>query len=158
MKMNTLGSLWLLVFGLLYLSSHASELSEKKDPWLGWHRPVDANVFATTMGNNHDSVLFVEPELEYPYHLIVSHTPKFAHLWRAKKFSWSSEDWELVSDQYKIGNFYEYDDGVKVDGTYYIYEGGKVFTYSGPLEDSSGKWKVTGSFPHKQCDDIGILL
>jgi hypothetical protein len=157
MKTNTLGSLWLLVFGLLYLSSHASELSEKKDPWLGWHRPVDANVFATTRGNNHDSVLFVEPELEYPYHLIVSHTPKFAHLWRSKKFSWSSEDWELVSDQYKIGNFYEYDDGVKVDGTYYIYEGGKVFTYSGPLEDSNGKWKVTGSFPHKQCDDIGIF-
>jgi hypothetical protein len=72
MKTNTLGSLWLSVFGLLYLSSHASELSEKKDPWLGWHRPVDSNVFATTMGNNHDSVLFVEPELEYPYHLIVS--------------------------------------------------------------------------------------
>ena len=112
MKTNTLGSLWLLVFGFLYLSSHASELSEKKDPWLGWYRPVDANVFATTMGNNHDSVLFVETELEYPYHLIVSHTPKFAHLWRSKKFSWSSEDWELVSDQYKIGNFYEYDDCV----------------------------------------------
>jgi hypothetical protein len=89
--------------------------------------------------------------------LIVSHTPKFAHLWRSKKFSWSSEDWELVSDQYKIGNFYEYDDGLKVDGTYYIYEGGKVFTYSGPLEDSSGKWKVTGSFPYKQCDDIGMF-
>ena len=157
MKTYTLGSLWLSVFGLLYFSSHASERSEKKDPWLGWHRPVNANVFATTMGNNHDSVLFVEPELEYPYYLIVSHTPKFAHLWRSKKFSWSSEDWELVSDQYKIGNFYEYDDGVKVDGTYYIYEGGKVFTYSGPLEDSNGKWKVTGSFPHKQCDDIGIF-
>ena len=44
-----------------------------------------------------------------------------------------------------------------MDGTYYIYEGGKVFTYSGPLEDSSGKWKVTGSFPHKQCDDIGMF-
>jgi len=73
--MNMLCSLRLLVFGSLYLSSHASERSEKKDPWLGWHRPVDANVFATTMGNNHDSVLFVEPELEYPYHLIVSHTP-----------------------------------------------------------------------------------
>jgi hypothetical protein len=86
MKTNTLGSLWLLVFGFLYLSSHASELSEKKDPWLGWHRSVDANVFATTMGNNHDSVLFVEPELEYPYYLIVSHTPKFAHLWQGKVF------------------------------------------------------------------------
>ena len=41
--------------------------------------------------------------------------------------------------------------------TYYIYEGGKVFTYSGPLEKSSGKWKVSGSFPHKKCDDIGIF-
>jgi len=151
MKMNMLCSLWFLVFGSLYLSSHASELSEKKDPWLGWHRPVNANVFATTMGNNHDSVLFVEPELEYPYHLIVSHTPKFAHLWRTKKFSWNSEDWELVSDQYKIGNFYEYDDGVKVDGTYYIYEGGKVFTYSGPLEDSSGQLQMA-SYPGLHLD------
>ena len=52
-----------------------------------------------------------------------------------------------MSDQYKIGNFYEYDDGVKVDGTYYVYEGGKVFTYSGPLEDSSGKWKGVEPFP-----------
>ena len=128
----------------------------KRGPWLGWHRPVDANVFATTMGNNHDSVLFVEPELKYPYHLIVSHTPNLLICGEPRNSHGVVKDWELVSDQYKIGNFYEYDDGVKVDGTYYIYEGGKVFTYSGPLEDSNGKWKVTGSFPHKECDDIGF--
>ena len=123
---------------------------------LDWKRPVDNPVFTSTFGNNHDSVLFVEPELEYPYHLIISHTPEAAHLWRAKTFSWSSDDWELVSDQYKIGNHYEYDDGVKVDGTYYLYEEGIVYTYSGPLEEASGKWKAAGTFPHKQCDDIGI--
>ena len=83
--MITLWSFWLLVFGLLYPYSDASEPSEKKDPWLGWHRPVDANVFTFTKGNNHDSILFVEPELEYPYHLIISHNPQFAHLWRSKK-------------------------------------------------------------------------
>ena len=110
-------------------------LSEKehdlKDPWVGWHRPVDANAFVTTKGNNHDSVLFVEPELEYPYHLIISHTPQFAHLWRSK-FSWSSSDWELVSDKYKIGNHYEYDDGLKVDGTYACNEAGKVHFFRPP--------------------------
>ena len=92
-------------------------------------------------------MLFVDPELEYPYHLIISHTPEAAHLWRAKKFSWSSADWELVSDQYMIGKHYEYDDGVKVDGTYYLYEEGIVYTFSGPLEEASGKWKAAGTFP-----------
>jgi len=128
-----------------------------KDPWLSWERPMDDNTFITSKGNNHDSVLFVDHELEYPYHLIISHTPKAAHLWRAKKFSPKSDGWELVSDQYKIGNHYEYDDGVKVDGTYYIYEEGIVYTFKGALEDASGKWKKAGTFPHKQCDDVGIF-
>jgi len=102
-------------------------------------------VFTTTPGNNHDSILFVEPELEYPYHLIVSHTPAAAHLWRTKTFSWSGADWELVTDQYKIVNHYEYDDGVKVGGTYYIYEQGIVYTFTGPLEEASGKWEKADS-------------
>ena len=137
----------------------ASEAAKKQtssfDP-LDWKRPVDNPAFTTTHGNNHDSVLFVDPELEYPYHLIISHTEEAAHLWRAKKFSWSSADWELVSDQYIIGKHYEYDDGVKVDGTYYLYEEGIVYTFTGPLEEASGKWKAAGTFPFKQCDDIGI--
>ncbi len=148
---------WLFVMGSVSFGVYGKKDSTVKDPWVGWHRPVDDNVFTSTKGNNHDSVLFVEPEQDYPYYLIISHTPQYAHLWRSKKFSWSSADWELVTDQYKIGNFYEYDDGVKVDGVYYIYEGGKVYTYSGPLEKSSGKWTVSGSFPHKKCDDIGIF-
>ncbi len=147
---------WILFAVFYAVPIQAGESKMKKDPWVGWHRPVDANVFEATKGNNHDSILFVEPELEYPYHLIISHTPEFAHLWRTKKFSWSSQDWELISGEYKIGNHYEYDDGVKVDGTYYIYEEGEVFTYSGRLEDSNGEWKISGSFPHGQCDDIGI--
>ncbi|MEJ1992395.1 MAG: LacI family DNA-binding transcriptional regulator, partial [Maritimibacter sp.] len=108
---------------------------------------------------NHTAQLIwsVAEELRHtPYHLIISHTEEAAHLWRAKKFSWSSADWELVSDQYIIGKHYEYDDGVKVDGTYYLYEEGIVYTFSGPLEEASGKWKAAGTFPFKQCDDIGI--
>ena len=140
---------------------NASEAIRKQasrfDP-LDWKRPVDNPVFTTTHGNNHDSVLFVDPELEYPYHLIISHTPEAAHLWRTKTFSWSSADWEPVSDQYVIGKHYEYDDGVKVDGTYYLYEEGIVFTFSGPLEEASGKWKAAGTFPHKECNDIGIYV
>ncbi len=60
-------------------SFEASEAAKKEtttfDP-LDWKRPVDNPVFTTTFGNNHDSVLFVDPELEYPYHLIISHTAK----------------------------------------------------------------------------------
>lgn len=40
--------------------------------------------------------------------MIVSHETSAAYLWRAKTFSWSSEDWELVSDDYQIGGCYEY--------------------------------------------------
>lgn len=134
----------------------AGETPEAKDPWTDWYRPVDVNAFITTKGNNHDSILFVEPDLEYPYHLIISHTKQAAHLWRAKKFSWKSDDWELVSDQYKIGKHYEYDDGVKVDDTYYVYEEGVVYTFTGPLEEASGKWKAAGTFPREQCDDAGV--
>jgi arylsulfatase A-like enzyme len=142
---------------------HASEATKPQaqgstsdfDP-LDWRRPVDNPVFTSAFGNNHDSILFVEPEQEYPYHLIISHTKEAAQLWRAKKFSWSSADWELVSDHYQIGEHYEYDDGVKVDGTWYIYEEGIVYTYSGPLEDASGKWQAAGTFPHQQCDDVGV--
>lgn len=143
------------VFSILWVCQ--SNCFGSDDPWVQWHRPVDNPVFTTKMGNNHDSILFVEPELKYPYHLIVSHTPRSAHLWRAKTFSWSSDDWELVSDQYQIGNFYEYDDGVRVDGTYYIYEEGKVFTFSGPLGNASGKWVEAGTFPKDQCDDLGVF-
>jgi len=129
---------------------------EPDSPWLKWERPADNPVFSTTMGNNHDSVLFIEQGREFPYYLIVSHTPKAAHLWRAKSFSWDSKNWELVSDNYQIGGHYEYDDGVKVGDTYYIYEAGKVYTYTGNLEESSGQWKQSGTFPAKACDDIGV--
>ncbi len=136
--------------------SHGGEAPKTPDPWTEWYRPVDNPVFVTTKGNNHDSILFVEPDLEYPCHLIISHTPKAAHLWRTKTFSWNSADWELVSDRYRIGNHYEYDDGVKVDGTYYVYEAGRVYTHRGPLEEAGGNWQVAGSFPRKQCDDVGV--
>jgi hypothetical protein len=129
---------------------------EPGEEWTEWYRPVENPVFTTTMGNNHDPILFVEPELEYSYHLIISHTPEAAHLWRARTFSWSSSDWELVSSQYEIGGHYEYDDGVKVDDTYYIYEAGKVYTFSGPLELASGNWTRSGTFP-EGTDDVGVF-
>lgn len=146
---------------VLFFASLVAVMAQPKsaDPdskWLKWIRPVDNPVFSTTMGNNHDSVLFVDPELNYPYHLIVSHVPDAAHLWRSKTFSWNSADWELVDRNYKIGGHYEYDDGVKVDGTYYLYEAGNVYTFKGPLEEASGKWKLAGHFPAKECDDMGV--
>ncbi|BCX49057.1 hypothetical protein HAHE_29650 [Haloferula helveola] len=125
--------------------------------WAEWYRPVDQPVFSTTHGNNHDAVIFFEPELEYPYHLIVSHETSGAYLWRATSFSWDSADWELVADPYVIAGHYEYDDAVKVDGTYYLYESGKVYTYSGDLAASSGNWTQSGTFPSGQCDDIGVF-
>ena len=123
---------------------------------MGWHRPVDQPVFTYEHGNNHDCVLFVEPEQEYRFYLIVSHQTSGADLWRAKEFSWNSDNWELVDGDYQIAGHYEYDDGVKVDGTYYICEAGKVYTYSGSLEDASGKWKQAGTFPKRECDDVGV--
>ena len=151
----------LLILGLAFILFAAS-LSCSSDgagddlDWTDWYRPVDNPVFTASHGNNHDSILFIEPDLEYPYHLIISHTPAAAHLWRARRFSWDSSDWELVSDEYIIGDHYEYDDGVKVDGTYYIYEDGKVYTYSGPLEEGGSRWEQAGTFPFEICDDIGV--
>ena len=122
-----------------------------------WFRPVDSPVFSTVHGNNHDPILFHDPDAAYPYHLIISHQSSGAFLWRTKTFSWSSEDWELVSDSYQIARHYEFDDGVKVGDTYYIYEDGFVYTYSGDLAESSGKWSRAGTFPKNACDDIGVF-
>ncbi len=129
---------------------------EKSATWTDWYRPVDNPVFTAEHGNNHDCIFFVEPDLQYPYHLIVSHQSSGADLWRTKEFSWSSDDWELVSGDYDIAPHYEFDDGVKVDGTYYIFEAGNVYTYSGPLEEADGEWKRAGSFPADRCDDMGV--
>lgn len=150
----------LIALCLASLTACAADLppsASPDSPWLDWVRPADNPVFSTTMGNNHDSVLFTDVEGDYPYYLIISHTPAAAHLWRAKSFSWQSSDWELVTDDYQIGRHYEYDDGVKVGDTYYLYEEGKVYTYSGDLAASSGQWKESGSFPVQQCDDIGVF-
>ncbi len=152
----TVAVVGLIAVAALLLHGRAPAMPPSGLDWADWHRPADNPVFTADHGNNHDSILFVEPELEYPYHLIVSHEPSGADLWRTKELSWSSEGWELVSDQYKIGGHYEYDDGVKVDGTYYLYEGGNVYTYSGPLEEASGSWEKAGGFPAARCGDMGV--
>jgi len=124
--------------------------------WTQWYRPVDQPVFATNE-NHHDAVIFYEPDATYPYHLIVSHETTNALLYRAQNFSWDSSNWELVEGNYQIDGHYEYDDGVKVNGTYYIFEGGKVYTYTGDLANSSGQWIDAGDFPVEQCDDVGVF-
>jgi len=53
---------------VLFFASLVAVMAQPKsaDPdskWLKWIRPVDNPVFSTTMGNNHDSVLFVDHEL-----------------------------------------------------------------------------------------------
>lgn len=132
------------------------EKSSGKEFPLSWYRPVDQPVFTNQYGNNHDAIIFREEGGEYPYYLIISHEKSAAHLWRAKEFTWSSEDWELVSDQYIIDNYYEFDDGVKVGDRYFIYEGGNVYTFSGNLEDGNNRWEKSGSFPVEKCDDVGV--
>jgi hypothetical protein len=125
--------------------------------WADWYRPVENPVFTTEHGNNHDPILFVDQRLEYPYHLIVSHRGDGTDLWRASDFSWSSADWELLDDDYDIDNRYEYDDGVKVDGTYYLFEGGRVYTYDGSLEEADGQWRNAGTFPSDEAADVGVF-
>lgn len=153
-----------LIFEILSFSGLRTYAQEPDDKWVQWHRPVDNPVFTTSYGNNHDAVLFVDTTLEYFYHLIISgrrrpasQRPMTAYLWRTKEFSWSSHDWELVSGHYDIGGYYEYDDGVKVDGKYYIYEGGDVFTFEGSLEDADGNWEKEGTFPVDRIDDVGVF-
>jgi hypothetical protein len=153
----------LLVFGLSL--SHPLNCLSQND-YAKWERPVDNPVFTASYGNNHDAVLFVDHTLEYPYHMIVSGwgcgnqrpgNKELAYLWRTKNFSWSGFDWELVSSHYEIGCQYEYDDGVKVNGKYYLYENGIVYTFEGPLEKAAGKWKKEGTFPKNICDDVGVF-
>ena len=121
-----------------------------------WKRPTADPVFDVSRGNNHDAILFCEEESEYPYYLFISHEREHAYLWRAKEWSCSSEGWELVSENYQIGGFYGYDDGVKVGNTYYVYESGTVFTFTGDLAESSGKWNRAGKWPTSLCEDVGV--
>ncbi|MCH7225126.1 hypothetical protein [Haloferula sp. A504] len=126
--------------------------------WTQWYRPVDQPVFSTTDGNNHDAVIFHEPTgSTYKYYLIVSHEPSNAFLWGTNTFSWNSADWTLIEGNYQINGQYEYDDGVKVGDTYYLFEAGKVLTYTGDLVNSSGNWTQAGTFPSGTCDDIGVF-
>jgi len=157
---------FITVFGIAALSVLLNINCFSQEIWDKWHRPVENPVFTINHSNNHDAVLFVEPGEEYPYHLIVSGwgctsdregLPEAAYLWRARKFSWTSRDWELVTDDFQIGCHYEYDDGVKVDGKYYIFEQGVVYTYEGDLDDAAGKWIPEGEFPMDLCDDVGVF-
>jgi len=131
--------------------------------WTEWYRPVDSPVFSISHGNNHDPIIFYEPTGSiYKYYLIISHETSNAFLWGANSFSWDSADWTLIEGEYQIDPQYEFDDGVKVNGTYYIYEEGKVFTYTGDLAISSGNWTQAGTFPkgpasNPTCDDIGVF-
>lgn len=146
----------LLFFYLLVACSPSSNQSLGDVDLLDWYRPIDQPIFTDEYGNNHDPILFYDETMEYPYYLIISHEKTAAHLWRAKEWSVQGKDWELVSDQYQIGGHYEYDDGLKIDGMYYLYEAGKVYTFTGALEDGSGQWEESGSFPVEECDDIGV--
>lgn len=146
-----------IVFSCVTKRKNVQEDIDPVSKMLNWYRPVNQPVFSKDHGNNHDPVLFIDHQLDYPYQMIISHTESAAFLWKAHEFSWNSADWKLVSDEYVIGDHYEYDDGLKVNGTYYIYENGIVYTYSGSLESGNGQWKKSGSFPVDQCDDIGVF-
>ena len=57
-------------FFLLLFSCSKTKLELTK--WGNWYRPVDNSVFTFNHGNNHDPIIFVDSNLEYPYHLLVS--------------------------------------------------------------------------------------
>ncbi len=153
-----------LLFSLAFacITAATDAASESLD-WTQWSRPVDQPVFTSSYGNNHDAILFAEHDLEYPYQMIISDSKDQAYLWRSKTFSWSSANWELDPDpdpdpNYQIHTHPEYDDGVNVDGTYYIYEGGYVFTYAGALSEANGHWDLAGTFPNEPTDDVGVYF
>lgn len=154
-----------IIGGLLFISLGCTDKNRELKLWGNWYRPLDNPAFTINHGNNHDPMIFVDSTLEYPYHLIISgwgctsenNNKPQTYLWRSKSFSLSSDDWELVSDDYKISCYYEHDDGIKVGNKYYVYEEGEVFTYEGPLEEASGKWKSEGTFPKHLGDDVGVF-
>ncbi len=131
--------------------------------WTEWYRPVDSPVFSISDGNNHDPIIFYEPTgSTYKYYLIISHEASNAFLWGTNSFSSDSADWTLIEGNYQIDPQYEFDDAVKVGGNYYLYEEGKVFTYTGDLVNSSGNWTLAGTTPkgpasNPTCDDIGVF-
>lgn len=158
--------LFIIQLNLISIPSFSEELplfpkaSEKFQPnQIQWINPpgVGNPVFTSNHGNNHDPILFVDTDQEYPYHLLISHEKGGAHLWKTKSYSWTHSHWQLVSNKYVIDpRRYEFDDGIKVKNTYYVYEGGIVYTYSGSLSKGNGKWEKGGHFPDYQCNDLGV--
>jgi hypothetical protein len=144
----------MMVAGLAALAC-MSAATQAQD-WLSWYRPVDQPVFTTQHGNNHDAIFFYEPESVYKYKLIISNEASGGDFWRAKNWSIDSADWELVNDDYDIAGKYEYDDGVKVNGKYYIYEGGRVYTTTSGLDPADGNWNNEGSWSGLGLDDVGV--
>lgn len=153
-----------IILGLGIVIALWSCSENEQQTWGYWQRSSDHPEFITTLGNNHDAILLVEEGKEYPYHMIVSgwdckkldsDSPK-TFLWRAKSFGFTSESWELVDSSFAIDCQYEYDDAVVVNDTYYVYENGLVYTFSGNIDTSSTHWKQDGTFPYESCDDIGI--
>src|SRR5690606_1941935 len=96
-RLNICCKIVCIVF-LLIACDQNSQKNLRDPDQSSWYRPAEQPVFTADMGNNHDPVFFVDYDLEYPYHLIISHEKSAAHLWRTKSFSWDSKDWELVSD------------------------------------------------------------
>jgi len=137
-------------------STDGEGLAPTASDFTTWERPADQPVFTTDHDTNHDAVLFVEPGETYPYKMIVCRRQR-EDLWRARQFHWSAANWELVDDGYRVADTYELDDGVKVDGTYYLFEEGTVYTYAGRLEDASGDWEEAGTWPKGNCEDVGVF-
>ncbi|WP_137679579.1 hypothetical protein [Aurantiacibacter suaedae] len=107
-------------------------------------------------GNNHDPVYLPGVKgSEYNNYLIISGVDGVRQLYGANSLSNNPNNWKLVNENLKISEDYELDDGIMVNGIYYIFENGNIYEVDVPLENSSGKWNVVGHFP-KELDDIGV--
>ena len=111
---------------------------------------------ADQFGNNHDAVYLPGREGDnWRHYLIISGVGGIGQLYGSQRLTADASGWTLLDDDYSVAPRYELDDGLLIDGTYYIFEGRKIYAFSGELESSSNAWVEAGSVP-AYVDDIGV--
>jgi len=111
---------------------------------------------ADQFGNNHDPVYLPgNGEGAFEHYLVIGHEEGIQHLYGSNSLGPNGSDWTLITDDLFVSEYHELDDGLLIDGVYYIFKDGKIFTYSGDIAKSSRQWQITGSTPN-YLRDIGV--
>lgn len=113
---------------------------------------------ADQFGNNHDAVYLPgQAGSKWRHYLVISGVGGIGQLYGSQQLTADASGWTLLDDDYTVAPHYELDDGLLIDGTYYIFEGRSIYAFSGELEGSSGQWVQAGRVP-AYIDDIGVYF